>query len=64
MIVRGQCYSDVIINGGDAAGRHHRPLHCVADLVVVDCETCKRQIGMSTSKRCEHPITLLVKVLR
>ncbi|EKK8216868.1 anaerobic glycerol-3-phosphate dehydrogenase subunit C, partial [Salmonella enterica] len=30
-----------------------------ADLVVTDCETCKWQIEMSTSKRCEHPITLL-----
>ena len=27
------------------------------DLVVTDCETCKWQIEMSTSKRCEHPIT-------
>jgi uncharacterized protein YdeI (YjbR/CyaY-like superfamily) len=26
---------------------------------VTDCETCKWQIEMSTSKRCEHPITLL-----
>jgi hypothetical protein len=28
-----------------------------ADIVVTDCETCKWQIEMSTSKRCEHPIT-------
>ena len=34
-----------------------------ADLVVTDCETCKWQIEMSTSKRCEHPITLLAKAL-
>ncbi|KEP71962.1 hypothetical protein HR12_30575, partial [Microbacterium sp. SUBG005] len=26
-----------------------------ADIVVTDCETCKWQIEMSTSKRCEHP---------
>ena len=31
-----------------------------ADLVVTDCETCKWQIEMSTSKRCEHPMTLLI----
>ncbi|WP_145488790.1 anaerobic glycerol-3-phosphate dehydrogenase subunit GlpC [Yersinia aleksiciae] len=29
------------------------------DLVITDCETCKWQIEMSTSKKCEHPITLL-----
>lgn len=29
------------------------------DCVVTDCETCKWQIEMSTSKRCEHPLTLL-----
>lgn len=34
-----------------------------ADLVVTDCETCKWQIEMSTSKRCEHPITLLANAL-
>ncbi|RDK86647.1 anaerobic glycerol-3-phosphate dehydrogenase subunit GlpC [Enterobacillus tribolii] len=33
------------------------------DLVVSDCETCKWQIEMSTSKRCEHPITLLAQAL-
>ncbi|VEB96186.1 Anaerobic glycerol-3-phosphate dehydrogenase subunit C [Cedecea lapagei] len=33
------------------------------DLVVTDCETCKWQIEMSTSKRCEHPITLLARAL-
>ena len=32
-----------------------------ADLVVTDCETCKWQIEMSTSLRCEHPITLLAR---
>lgn len=34
-----------------------------ADLVVTDCETCKWQIEMSTSKRCEHPISLLAQAL-
>lgn len=34
-----------------------------ADIVVTDCETCKWQIEMSTSKRCEHPITLLAQAL-
>ena len=29
------------------------------DYVVTDCETCKWQIEMSTSKRCEHPISIL-----
>lgn len=33
------------------------------DLVVSDCETCKWQIEMSTSKKCEHPITLLARAL-
>lgn len=34
-----------------------------ADLVITDCETCKWQIEMSTSKRCEHPISLLARAL-
>ncbi|VFS45720.1 Anaerobic glycerol-3-phosphate dehydrogenase subunit C [Budvicia aquatica] len=33
------------------------------DFVVTDCETCKWQIEMSTTKRCEHPISLLAKAL-
>lgn len=33
------------------------------DMVVSDCETCKFQIEMSTTKRCEHPLTLLVQAL-
>lgn len=33
------------------------------DYVVTDCETCKWQIEMSTSKRCEHPISILANVL-
>lgn len=35
-----------------------------ADIVVTECETCKMQIEMSTSKRCEHPVTLLAEALR
>ncbi|WJM87072.1 anaerobic glycerol-3-phosphate dehydrogenase subunit GlpC [Dickeya chrysanthemi] len=34
-----------------------------ADLVITDCETCKWQIEMSTSKTCEHPLSLLAKAL-
>ena len=34
-----------------------------ADLVITDCETCKWQIEMSTSKRCEHPISLLARAI-
>ncbi|AHM76277.1 anaerobic glycerol-3-phosphate dehydrogenase subunit GlpC [Yersinia hibernica] len=33
------------------------------DLVITDCETCKWQIEMSTSKKCEHPMTLLAQAL-
>lgn len=36
---------------------------CDIDYVVTDCETCKWQIEMSTSKRCEHPISILAKAL-
>ena len=31
--------------------------------VVTDCEPCKWQIEMSTSKRCEHPISILANAL-
>lgn len=34
-----------------------------ADYVVTDCETCKWQIEMSTSKRCEHPISILAQMV-
>ena len=34
-----------------------------ADLVATDCETCKWQIEMSTSKQCEHPLTILASRL-
>lgn len=33
------------------------------DYVVTDCETCKWQIEMSTTKRCEHPVSILAKAL-
>ena len=33
------------------------------DYVVSDCETCKWQIEMSTSKKCEHPISVLARML-
>lgn len=33
------------------------------DYVVTDCETCKWQIEMSTTKRCEHPISILAMAL-
>lgn len=36
---------------------------CDFDVVVTDCETCKWQIEMSTSKRCEHPISILANAL-
>lgn len=36
---------------------------CDCDYVVTDCETCKWQIEMSTTKRCEHPISILAKAL-
>jgi glycerol-3-phosphate dehydrogenase subunit C len=34
-----------------------------ADLVVCDCETCKWQIEMSTTKKCEHPLTIFARAL-
>lgn len=34
------------------------------DFVVSDCETCKWQIEMSTSKRCEHPISIIAQALQ
>lgn len=33
------------------------------DYVVTDCETCKWQIEMSTSKPCEHPMSILANTL-
>ncbi len=34
------------------------------DYVVSDCETCKWQIEMSTTAKCEHPISILAQALR
>ena len=34
-----------------------------ADIVATDCETCKWQIEMSTSKPCEHPLSILASRL-
>ncbi len=34
------------------------------DYVVSDCETCKWQIDMSTSKTCEHPISIIARALK
>lgn len=34
------------------------------DVVVTDCETCKWQIEMSTSKSCQHPISVLAEMLQ
>lgn len=36
---------------------------CDIDIVATDCETCKWQIEMSTSKKCEHPISILANAL-
>ncbi|WP_108823504.1 anaerobic glycerol-3-phosphate dehydrogenase subunit GlpC [Dysgonomonas sp. Marseille-P4361] len=33
------------------------------DYVVSDCETCKWQIEMSTTKLCEHPISIIARAL-
>lgn len=34
-----------------------------ADYIVTDCETCKWQIEMSTTKKCEHPISIIAKAI-
>ena len=34
------------------------------DYIVSDCETCKWQIEMSTSKQCKHPLTVLADCLQ
>lgn len=36
---------------------------CDFDIVATDCETCKWQIEMSTTKRCDHPISILANAL-
>lgn len=33
------------------------------DYVVTDCETCKWQIEMSTTRKCEHPISMLAMMI-
>lgn len=33
------------------------------DLVATDCETCKWQIEMSTSKHCDNPISIIARAL-
>lgn len=48
---------------GIGAGLFRQIEESGVDLVVTDCETCKWQIEMSTSKKCEHPISLLAKAL-
>lgn len=37
--------------------------NCDCDIVATDCETCKWQIEMSTTKPCEHPISILANAL-
>jgi glycerol-3-phosphate dehydrogenase subunit C len=34
------------------------------DYIVTDCETCKWQIEMSTTKKCEHPLSIIAKALK
>lgn len=48
---------------GIGAGLFRQIEESGVDLVVTDCETCKWQIEMSTSKKCEHPISLLARSL-
>lgn len=48
---------------GIGAGLFRQIEESGADMVITDCETCKWQIEMSTSKKCEHPISLLAKAL-
>ncbi|ASN83769.1 anaerobic glycerol-3-phosphate dehydrogenase subunit C [Pectobacterium versatile] len=48
---------------GIGAPLFHQIEESGVDIVVTDCETCKWQIEMSTSKKCEHPITLLARAL-
>lgn len=48
---------------GIGAGLFRQIEESRVDLVVTDCETCKWQIEMSTSKKCEHPISLLARAL-
>ena len=36
---------------------------CDIDVIATDCETCKWQIEMSTTRPCEHPISVLANAL-
>lgn len=51
------------VSQGIGAGLFRQIEESGADMVITDCETCKWQIEMSTSKKCEHPISLLAKAL-
>ena len=48
---------------GIGAGLFRQIEESGCDLVITDCETCKWQIEMSTTKKCEHPISLLARAL-
>lgn len=48
---------------GIGAGLFRQIEESGVDIVVTDCETCKWQIEMSTSKKCEHPISLLARAI-
>nr|WP_314263922.1 anaerobic glycerol-3-phosphate dehydrogenase subunit GlpC [uncultured Moellerella sp.] len=51
------------VSQGIGAGLFRQIEESGADLVITDCETCKWQIEMSTSKKCEHPISILARAL-
>ncbi|WP_272688812.1 anaerobic glycerol-3-phosphate dehydrogenase subunit GlpC [Providencia sp. PROV033] len=51
------------VSQGIGAGLFRQIEESGADIVITDCETCKWQIEMSTSKKCEHPISLLARAL-
>lgn len=51
------------VSQGIGAGLFRQIEESGADMVITDCETCKWQIEMSTSKKCEHLISLLAKAL-
>ena len=51
------------VSQGIGAGLFRQIEESGADMVITDCETCKWQIEMSTSKKCEHPISILARAL-
>ncbi|UBX49890.1 anaerobic glycerol-3-phosphate dehydrogenase subunit C [Providencia alcalifaciens] len=51
------------VSQGIGAGLFRQIEESGADMVITDCETCKWQIEMSTSKKCDHPISLLARAL-